>query len=172
MLRRALGRPLRLVVLAWAFPVSALAQPTEAAPASSFRGLLFEAIASALALLVGWALLALRKKLQAQAAESTLAQVGLRVTAVVDAVVHDLEATLKRELAKAAEDGELSKAEITHLRQIALERVKTVLGEKGLGELGSVMGIARGVVDQFIQGHIEKSVAQIPSADATGGILP
>ena len=97
---------------------------------------------------------------------------GLRVTAVVDAVVHDLEATLKRELAKAAEDGELSKAEITHLRQIALERVKTVLGEKGLGELGSVMGIARGVVDQFIQGHIEKSVAQIPSAAATGGILP
>ena len=114
-----------------------------------------------LAGLIGWALVALRRRLEAQAGESRLAKVGLAATTVIDSVVADLEVSLKPELAEATKDGELTKAEIEHLRRVALERVKRTLGEKGLSELAGVLGIAGGAVDQLLQGLIERSVARV-----------
>ncbi len=70
--------------------------------------------------------------LKAKAEGSRLAAVGVRVETVIAAVVADLEATLKPELAEATADGVLTDEEIAKLRIHALERVKKTLGEKGL----------------------------------------
>lgn len=115
-----------------------------------------------LAMLLGWVLTQLGRKLGAQAGESKLAAVGTRFTLFAQAVVADLEATLKPELAKATADGELTQAEIAHLRTIALARLKALAGEKGLGELQAVIGIAAPQVDAFLSGLIERAVATLP----------
>lgn len=115
--------------------------------------------------MVGWMLHHLRAYFQAKAAESKLFQVGARLTDLADSVVADLEATMKPELQAAVADGVLTKAEITRLREVALGRLKQLAGEKGLGEILSVLKIAAPGLDVYLNGIIEKAVAKLSPAN-------
>jgi hypothetical protein len=133
---------------------------------SLFIQYLLPILFSALATLSAWALAQLAKKLGAQAAHSKAAAIAARLTHLAETIVADLEATLKPELAKATADGKLDKAEILRLRDVALQRLKALAGERGLLELQGILGIAAPQVDGYLQGILERAVDQLPSKPA------
>jgi hypothetical protein len=71
---------------------------------------------TALAGLVAAALVALTRRLSAQAGESTLSQVAARASMVAEAVVRDLEVMLRPQLVAATADGDLTPAEWAKLK--------------------------------------------------------
>jgi hypothetical protein len=113
------------------------------------------AVAAALA----WALAALAKKLQAQATESKLAAVGARLALLADAVVRDVEATLKPELRAAVADGVLTQEELKKLKQAAFNRLKIILTERGMTEAAAVLAVAAPGLSFVLGGYIERAVA-------------
>lgn len=132
----------------------------------------------ALAALVAWVLVALRKKLEAQAQESKIAAVGAKVAHFGEVVTRELEATLKPELKAATADGKLTPEEYKKLRDIAMARLKSLLAEQGLQELEGVLGIGAGALDGYLGGIIERAVAAIPSESlgnspgGASGVIP
>ena len=106
------------------------------------------------------ALAALSKKLLSQDKATVIGTVMGKVAEFASLVVADLEATLKPQIAGATKDGQLSVAEVTQLRNAALERLKTMLGQKGLEQLGRA-GIAPPAVDAALHGVIEREVAKL-----------
>ncbi len=117
--------------------------------------------------LLGWMFLQLGKLFGANAAGSKKAQVIDRVFHFAQVVVAELEATVKKELPGLLADGELSAADITHLRTVALARLKALAGEQGLEELQKVLGIATPQLESYLSGIIEHAVGKLPSAVAT-----
>jgi len=100
--------------------------------------------------------------IKAKEKTSKLAGAGLKVFNFAMAVVADLEVTLKPELAMACKDGVLTKAEITHLRDTALARLKAMLGTAGIAELSKVLGLNPESLDKYLQGQIERAVSELP----------
>ena len=88
-------------------------------------------LATALAGLVAAALVALTRKLQAQAGESKLAELLSRVSVLAEAVVRDVEVTLRPELVAAAADGVLTQVEWQRLKTAAVQRLLAGLGAGG-----------------------------------------
>ncbi len=123
---------------------------------------------SGLAGLLAWVFVSLRKKLEAEASNSAAAGVGAKVLHLAESVVSDLEISLKPQLAEAAKDGVLTKAEISQLRSVALERLKAMLGAAGIAELEKMLGVPREAIDKYLMGVVEKAVAVAPSRDVPG----
>jgi hypothetical protein len=104
---------------------------------------------------------------RARAKESKLAAVGAQVAMLADLVVADIEATLRPKLALAAEDGQLTSAEAAELKQVAMDRLKQLLAEKGLASVKGVFGILAPQVELFLSGAIERAVARLPEPSLT-----
>lgn len=120
-------------------------------------------ILTAIGLGAAWALTQLGLWASSKWKDSKVSAVVSRVTHFAGVVVQDLEATMRPELAKAAEDGHLSPEEGRHIKKVALDRLKSLLGEKGLGELKSLLGVFAPTLDQYLSGVIERQVAALPS---------
>ncbi|WP_164020857.1 hypothetical protein [Pyxidicoccus trucidator] len=161
-----------VLALALSAPV-ALAQAGSSPSEPSLKSILMSAevsvtpvVATALAGLLATALLALTKKLQAQAGESKLSQVGARVSMVAEGVVRDIEVTLKPKLEAAVADGVLAPAELKQLKDEALAELKRSLGEHGLAELQQVLQLTSGSVDTFLSGLIEAALDRMKASRA------
>ncbi|QSQ24872.1 hypothetical protein JY651_08000 [Pyxidicoccus parkwayensis] len=151
----------------------ALAQDGASPPGPTLQSLLMSAavavvpvVATALAGLIAAALVALTKKLQAQAGESKLAQVATRASMLAEGIVRDLEVTLKPTLEAAASDGVLTAVELQHIKATALEQLKASLGQRGLAELQQVLQLSAGSVGTFLSGLIEAALDRMKSARA------
>lgn len=119
---------------------------------------------SGLAMLLGWVFVKLKTLLEARAKESRLAAVGFKMASFADLVVQDIEANLKADLQAATQDGVLTPEELKFLRARAIERLKIILGQHGVKELGDVLGIVgQQAIDMFLGGMVEKAVAKLPS---------
>lgn len=161
-----------VLALALAAP-AALAQAGSTPPGPTLQSLLMSAavavvpvVATALAGLIAAALVALTKKLQAQAGESKLAQVGARASMLAEAVVRDIEVTLKPKLEQAVSDGVLTSAELKQLKDEALAELKRSLGERGLAELQQVLHLTAGSVGTFLSGLIEAALDRMKASRA------
>ena len=135
---------------------------------STWLTILAVALPVIFALLVGgilWVLTATKASLQAKAQGSALAAVALRLSMLAEAIVRDLEVTLKPELAKATADGRLTADEFAKLKAIAVQRLKATLGDKGVEEVQGVLGIAAGAavdsVNRHLSGVIEGAVVRV-----------
>lgn len=121
-----------------------------------------------------WALGAWRKKLQVQAGESRLAQVGARLLLVAEGIVRDLEVTLKPKLKEASADGVLSREELASIKAEALKQLRDSLGEHGMAELRAVLQVTAGGLGPFLSGIIEKALdlMKVTKAAAKRGAAP
>lgn len=108
--------------------------------------------------LTGLVVLPLQKWLAAKAQTSALAGVAMKAEHLAEGVVADLNATLVPELQSALKDGVITKEEAAHLREVAMGRLKSQLGTRGLTELSGVLGIGGAALEQYIGGLIEKKV--------------
>lgn len=68
-------------------------------------------------------------------------------------------------------DGKLSKAEAAHAKNMAVAKLKTYLGPKGLKELAFVLG-AEGLVDEFLADKVEAEVQASKSLEKRLSSLP
>lgn len=103
-----------------------------------------------------------KKWLDAKKSTSMLAALGARVAHIASGVVADLEATVRPELAKATQDGYLTKEEVLELRTMALTRLKTQLGTAFLDQLGQVLA-GPAAVEPYLQGQLEMAVDGLPA---------
>ncbi|CAM4465564.1 hypothetical protein [Corallococcus exiguus] len=124
-------------------------------------------VAAALATLISAALYALTKKLNAQAGDSKLAQVGARVSMLAESTVRELEVTMRPKLEAAAADGVLTAEELAKIKTEALTQLKASLGEHGLKELQAVLGLTAGSIGTFLGGLIEAAVDRMKAGKAT-----
>lgn len=126
---------------------------------------LFSALLPILVMVVGgvatMALAALKKKWSADADATLLEKVGAKATDFAIVVVRDIEATLKAEIEKANADGIITPEEGRHLRGVALERMKAMMGERGLSELQAVMGLGVEGLEHYLGGLVETAVAKV-----------
>ncbi len=159
----------RLYLLALAvfiFPLAALAAPEVPEPSSALMGLFVQHVAPVLFSLIGLALTALlglaAKKWGTEAKQTKVAAAVDRMTHFASVVVADLDATLKPHLKTATADGVLTKAEVAHLRSVALARLKELAGEHGLKELSGLLGIAAPQLDTYLHGLVETAVDALP----------
>lgn len=133
-----------------------------------------------LATILGIGFAKLFKLVDAKAGESKIAMVGAKVLHLGEVAVKDLEATLKPMLAEACKDGVLTRAEFQTLREAGIGRLKMLLGDAGIKELGDVLGIFGDMaLHAYLGGVVEKQVAaiqsEVPPADplpSTPGGLP
>jgi hypothetical protein len=123
---------------------------------------LLPVIFSGLAGLLSWVFVQVGKRAKAQAGESKVTAISARLAHFGDVTVADLEATLKPELIAATKDGELTRAEILHLRDVALTRLKVLAGQRGAAEIHNVLGIGAAQVDEYLRGVIERAVDRLP----------
>lgn len=105
-----------------------------------------------------WALTAWRKKLEVQAGDSRLAQVGARLLLLAETIVRDLEVTLKPSLKEKTADGVLTPAEMKQLKDEALKQLKDSLGEHGMAELRAILQVSAGSLGVILSGIIEKAL--------------
>ncbi|WP_426730255.1 hypothetical protein [Myxococcus faecalis] len=155
-------------------PVAVLAA-VDPAPAPSLSSILLAGavqavpvLFTALAGLIAAALLALTRKLNAQAGESKLAAIFARATSLSEAVVRDIEVTLKPLLAAKVADGVLTKAELDELKAAALAKLKESLGANGLAELQQVLKLSAGSVGTFLSGLIEAALDRMKASKVSG----
>lgn len=117
------------------------------------------ALITALIPIVGLAVRALASKWTAEGSESKGKAVAARLLFLTDAIVADLNASLKDELIAASADGTIDDAEKAALKAHAMDRIKATLTERGVKEVATVFGILAPSVDTLLSGLIEKSVA-------------
>lgn len=113
-----------------------------------------------------WALAAWRSKQDAQAGQSKVAAVLSRVLTLAEAVVQDLEATLKPEMKAAAADGRLTREELAKLKSLALDRLKESLGQHGLEELRQVLALAAPSLGTILSGLVETALDRVKAGKA------
>lgn len=120
-------------------------------------------VLTALGLGVAWLLTTAGQLAMAKWKDSKIAIAVERVTHFAGVVVQDIEATMRPEVQTALKDGHLSPSEAQHLKAVALERLKTMLGQSGLRELTGVVGVFAPSLDAYLSGVIEKQVARLPT---------
>lgn len=97
---------------------------------------------------------------KARAKDSKFFNVLNRVTTVTQAVVANVNVAIKEQLKTFMEDGVLSEQEKHLLKQTAMTSVKKTLGEQGMAELQSVMGLTADGANEFLSGVIEQAVTK------------
>lgn len=133
-------------------------------PKALFTDYALPLLATALSGLLAFALKALVAWLNSKAETSKGAAIAAKVAHFSELVVADLEATVKPELQKALADGKLTLEEKEGLKNLALERVKLLLADKGLGELQAVLGLLTPQIELYLSGAIEKALAGIKTS--------
>lgn len=119
-------------------------------------------VLTALGLGAAWVLTTVGAWAQAKWKDSKVVDVVARVSHFAGVVVQDIEATLRPEIHLAVKDGQLTRPEGERLKTIAMERLKAMLGAKGLQQLSSRLGVAPPALDAYLSGVIEKRVATLP----------
>lgn len=108
-------------------------------------------------------LMRLQKKLAAEEKQTVWTSLANRTTHFVEVVVRDLQATLRPEIEQAVADGVVTADEFKSLRKVAIERVKVMLGEHGLKELGAFVG--EGAVDSYLGSLVESVLPSVKLAE-------
>jgi hypothetical protein len=127
--------------------------------------LIIVCVPAAVALVFGMAVRALHNLatfLDAKTKDSKLASIAGVVAHKAEAIAADLEATLVPELKAASADGVLDKGDREHLRAVAVEKLKQLLGEQGISTVRDVMQVAGDQLNQYLVGAIEKAVDKLP----------
>lgn len=166
---------MRALLVVLLFPLAVLAQSVPVVVREPTMGeKLFDALLPVIVTVVGGALttllLALQKKFAADAKGSLIANVGEKVSHFGLVVVQDLENTVKVEMEKAKGENSPGGASITpeeakQLRDTAIARVLTMLGEKGKDELWRAFGIGGDQVVPYVAGVVETAVANVSRKD-------
>jgi hypothetical protein len=108
--------------------------------------------------IVAWASkgisLFIRSKVDKSVWESAL----LKINEIVFTTVEDILQTTVKDLKSAAEDGKLTHEEGAKLKQLALARVKAVLGQRGVEELQKGLKMGQEQLDEFLARKIESVV--------------
>lgn len=81
-----------------------------------------------------------------------------------EVVVTDIEAHERDTLVKDTATGKIPPGEGKVLAQLAVDRVKALLGTEGLADLQQVLGVEGGALGQYLGGLVEKHVANMPAA--------
>lgn len=163
---------MRTVLVVLLFPFAVLAQDLTPAPMAplppnaTIGQQLFAMIAPILAMvLMGLATAAVaagKRWFDARAAESVFNRVGAKTMDFALLTVRDIEVHLKPAIEEAAKDGVITTEEGAHLRKMAIDRVKLMLGAKGLAELASALGlVGPDALDLYLGGLVETAVAQV-----------
>lgn len=106
--------------------------------------------------------------INAKTKNESVAGILARLVSTVQTVVLDVNGTVKPEVIKALADGKITDAEKKMIRDIAVARVKTHLGAKGLAEIVSILGVDPSLIDSFIGSHLEAAIEG--SKDRSGGV--
>lgn len=125
---------------------------------STFIQVVLPVLATGLTAVLTWVFAQLALKLGTQKGASKLALVGEKAFHFAQVVVAELDATLKPKLQEMSADGVLTAAEIGQLRDIALNRIKELLAERGLKELQNVLGLVGPQLDVYLRGLLERAV--------------
>lgn len=119
-----------------------------------------------LAALLGWVGRSLKQKFEADGKLTLLERVALKVINLSEMVVRDVETTTKRSL-ESMKEGGLTADEYRALRAEAVSKLKSSLGEHGLAELRSVLGLTSDVaVDTYLGGVVERAVTVVSTQKA------
>lgn len=119
-------------------------------------------VAGGLVWLLAWAGSAFAKK----AAANKLWLAAVKVAELASAIVRDIEATVKPEASRMTADGKLTPEEAKRLRDLALARLKTSLGERGLEQLRGTLGLAGVAAEGYLAGKVEEAVATVKAPQA------
>ena len=112
------------------------------------------------------ALGAVKDKVAAETKVGLAQDAIFRLIHIAEAVVADIETTIKPAVVEALADKELSKEEGEKLKKLALGRIKTILTEQGKQELLDLLGIASGAFDMYLGGVVEKAVVKVKAEEA------
>lgn len=85
----------------------------------------------------------------------------LRLDDAVLTVVKDLEQTIVREIKRASADGKIPVEERRRIKDMALAKLKSYLGPKGLQLLVKVLGLSGSALDAFLVSKIEAAVHDV-----------
>lgn len=128
-------------------------------------------LATPLALLAAAALNKLTQKLSGEAVQakangkqSMWFNLSSRVTHITEVVVRDLQETMAKALREATADGSISEEEGKKLKELALLRVRLILGTEGLNDLNAFLGEAG--LDTYLGGLIESVLGVMKTNDA------
>ncbi|MBJ6762813.1 hypothetical protein JGU66_18775 [Myxococcaceae bacterium JPH2] len=164
-----LGLSLAALIGAPAIALAATGDPSQPTIGSALVGAVVQAlpvVCTALAGLIAAALYALTRMLSAQGTESKLAQVLSRASTLAEAVVREVQVTLRAELEKAAADGVLTTDELAKIKAAAVAQLKASLGEHGLKELQDVLRLTAGNIGVYLGGLIEAAVDRMKASGA------
>ena len=129
---------------------------------SAFLQYVIPVLATALFLVLKWALLKWSQKLATEDQTTKAVQYWGKLNAIAQTVVLDVEKTVKPALLEATKDGELSKDDYAKLKQSALDALKLYMGESAGKDITGLLGIAAPDVEKFLGGVIESAVSKVP----------
>jgi hypothetical protein len=104
---------------------------------------------------------ALTAKLNAGAEASKLQAALARITVLADAVVRDIEVSLRPKLVAATADGILTAAEQVMLKSAALQALKSAATKHGLAELQQLLKLAPDMLEPILSGILERAVGAL-----------
>lgn len=118
-------------------------------------------VLTALGLGLAWLLTTLGTWATSRWKDSKVSLAIARTSHFAGVVVQDIEATLRPAMRAVTVDGKITPEEARHLKEAAMTRLKTMLGEQGLQELSGIVGVFAPSVDAYLSGVIEKRVAAL-----------
>lgn len=120
------------------------------------------AIAALITALLGMLTMKLKgdaMKAKAEGKNTVWLDLASRASHLTQLVVTDIQNTLRPMLLTAGKDGKISKEEGEEMRAEAIKRVKAMLGEHGMKELGGFVGDLN--VDQYIGSLVESALGEV-----------
>ena len=99
--------------------------------------------------------------IQSHVHNAMLQSILIRLNDAVITAVKSTNQLVANAVRDASADGVITPAERDHIKQVALDSVKSYLGLKGLNEVGKVLGLDQPAVDKLVGDKIEAAVADV-----------
>lgn len=155
----AFGLLLSIIAVLWCAMAQAASDATMIAADNDWLVKLSIVFGNVLMAAVSWLLTTLQKRVKGEWASGVIS----RSAAFVSIALRELYQTEIQAIKEARADGKLTDEEKARFAQIAIDKAKSYLGAKGLGELLKILGTGE-KVDQFLKATLEAGIAAEKSA--------
>ena len=118
----------------------------------------FPALVALVGGMLSYALRELRTYLAARAAESKTAATLAKVVSIVETVVDETEQTLRPLATAVSVNGKLTREAGKAMRDAAVTKALSFLGERGVKDLATAVGVPQGAITNYIIAAIEATV--------------
>lgn len=125
---------------------------------------ILSAILPALFAGIAWLGMRLEAYIRARTKNDYAEGVLVRFQHLLFAVVKELSQTVVDQYKKASEDGKLTSEEKATIKRTAVATLKSYLGATGLAELGKVLGMDGGALDDYLGTAVEAAVLDLSRA--------